>query len=76
MRNVVEVISGKTTEGPEEKWLRDAGAVCGILNRLQPQTDIVFYPNQEKRLRRKLLTKAAKARRLTIKLQQKIKEHL
>ncbi len=71
-----EVLAGSHHEGPEEKWLRDAGAVCGILHRLQSQTDIVFYPKQEKRLRRQLLIRAATARRLTMALQQKIKERL
>lgn len=64
------------TEGPEEKWLRDAGAVCGILGRLQNKTDIVFYPNQEKKLRRKLLGEAARTRRLTLSLYKRIKEQL
>ncbi len=71
-----EAVCGKAPEGPEEEWLRDAGAVCGILHRLQNQADTVFYPNQEKSLRRKLLVKAARARRLTLELQQKIKERL
>jgi len=60
----------------EEKWLRDAGAVCGILGRLQNKTDIVFYPNQEKTLRRKLLGEAARTRRLTLSLYESIKEQL
>lgn len=63
-------------DGPEEKWLRDAGAVCGILGRLQKDTEIVFYPNQEKKLRRKLLGEAARTRRLTLSLYEKIREHL
>ena len=63
-------------DGPEEKWLRDAGAVCGILGRLQNETEIVFYPNQEKKLRRKLLGEAARTRRLTLSLYKKIREHL
>lgn len=68
--------STKNEQGPEEKWLRDAGAVCGILQRLQNQADVVFYPNQDKRLRRKLLVRAARARRLTMELQHKIKERI
>jgi ParB/RepB/Spo0J family partition protein len=63
-------------EGPEEEWLRDAGAVCGILGRLQAKTDLVFYPNQEKKLRRKLLGEAARTRRLTLSLYKRIKEQL
>ncbi len=63
-------------DGPEEKWLRDAGAVCGILGRLQNETEIVFYPNQEKKLRRKLLGEAARTRRLTLSLYEEIREHL
>ncbi len=63
-------------EGPEEEWLRDAGAVCGILGRLQDKTDLVFYPNQEKKLRRKLLGEAARTRRLTLSLYKRIKEQL
>ena len=72
----VQATVGEKDAGPEEKWLRDAGAVCGILHRLQNQTERVFYPNQEKKLRRQLLVRAARARRLTLELQQKIKEHL
>lgn len=71
-----QAVAGEDEAGPEEKWLRDAGAVCGILHRLQNQTERVFYPNQEKKLRRQLLVRAARARRLTLELQQKIKEHL
>lgn len=63
-------------DGPEEQWLRDAGAVCGILGRLQKKADIVFYPRQEKKLRRKLLGEAARTRRLTLSLYKTIKEHL
>ena len=66
--------SKKNEQGPEEKWLRDAGAVCGILQRLQKQTDIVFYPNQEEKLRCKLLERASRANKLIVELQQKIKE--
>lgn len=66
--------SKKNEQGPEEKWLRDAGAVCGILQRLQQQTDVVFYPNQEEKLRCKLLERASRASKLTLELQQKIKE--
>lgn len=68
--------SGKNEQGPEEKWLRDAGAVCGILQRLQNQTDVVFYPNQDKKLRRKLLVRAARAKKMTMELQHKIKERI
>jgi ParB/RepB/Spo0J family partition protein len=71
-----QTVGGEDEKCPEEKWLRDAGAVCGILHRLQDQTDTVFYPNQGKRLRRQLLVRAAKARRLTLELQQKIKERI
>jgi len=63
-------------DGPEEQWLRNAGAVCGILGRLQNEAEVVFYPNQEKKLRRKLLGEAARTRRLTISLYEKIREHL
>jgi ParB family chromosome partitioning protein len=68
------ISSGKG--GPEETWLRDAGAVCGILGRLQKKTAVVFYPNQEKKLRRKLLREAARSRRLTLSLHESIKEQL
>lgn len=70
-----QAMAGKG-EGPEEKWLRDANAVCGILHRLQDQASMVFYPNQEKTLRRQLLVKAVRARRLAMELQQKIKERI
>jgi ParB/RepB/Spo0J family partition protein len=63
-------------QGPEQKWLHDAQVVCAILDRLRDRTDTVFYPNQEQKLRRQLLVRAAKARRLTVELQQKIKERL
>jgi len=63
-------------DGPEEKWLHDAGIVCGILGRLQTKTDVVFYPNQEKKLRHKLLRKIARSRRLSLSLHEKIKERL
>ncbi len=69
-------VTSSKKDGPEEKWLRDAGAVCGILGRLQNKTDIVFYPNQEKKLRRKLLGEAARTRRLTLSLHESIKEQL
>lgn len=69
-------VTSSNKDGPEEKWLRDAGAVCGILGRLQNKTDIVFYPNQEKKLRRKLLGEAARTRRLTLSLYESIKEQL
>lgn len=63
-------------DGPEEKWLHDAGIVCGILGRLQNKTDVVFYPNQEKKLRYKLLRKVARSRQLSLSLHEKIKEQL
>ncbi len=72
-------IKTRTTQakdGPEEQWLRDAGAACGILGRLQNKADIVFYPRQEKKLRRKLLGEAARTRRLTLSLYKTIKEQL
>lgn len=71
-----QAISQSKDEGPEAKWLHDAQVVCAILDRLHETTDVVFYPNQEKKLRRQLLVRVAKARRLTVELQQKIKERL
>ncbi len=68
--------AGSKDESPEEKWLHDAKVVCAILDRLRDKADTVFYPNQEQKLRRQLLVRAAKARRLTVELQQKIKERL
>ena len=71
-----QVLAGSKDETPEERWLRDAKVVCAILDRLRDKADTVFYPHQEKKLRRQLLVRAAKARRLTMELQYKIKERL
>jgi len=70
----LQSVAETANEGPEEKWLRDARAVCGILHRLQDNTDTVFYQNQEKKQRRLLLVQASRARRLTGELQEKIQE--
>ena len=72
----IHALAGSKDESPEEKWLHDAKVVCAILDRLRDKADTVFYPNQEQKLRRQLLVRAAKARRLTVELQQKIKERL
>ena len=72
----IHALAGSKDESPEEKWLHDAKVVCAILDRLRDKADTVFYPNQEQKLRRRLLIRAAKARRLTVELQQKIKERL
>jgi hypothetical protein len=72
----IQALAGSKNESPEEKWLHDAKVVCAILDRLRDKADTVFYPNQEQKLRRQLLVRAAKARRLTVELQQKIKERL
>ncbi|MBU4261186.1 MAG: ParB N-terminal domain-containing protein [Proteobacteria bacterium] len=71
-----QALAGSKDESPEERWLHDAKVVCAILDRLRDKADTVFYPNQEQKLRRQLLVRAAKARRLTVELQQKIKERL
>lgn len=71
-----QALIGSKDQGPEQKWLHDATVVCAILDRLRERTDTVFYPHQEQKLRRQLLVRAAKARRLTVELQQKIKERL
>jgi len=72
----LQAVEHTAGDGPEEKWLRDAKAVCGILHRLQKNTDTVFYPNQEKKQRRLLLGQASRARRLTGELQEKIEERV
>jgi len=72
----IQDLNGSKNHSPEEKWLHDAKVVCAILDRLRDKADTVFYPNQEKKLRQQLLGRAAKARRLTVELQQKIKERL
>lgn len=72
----IQAVAGSKNESPEEKWLHDATVVCAILDRLREKADTVFYPNQEQKLRRQLLVRAAKAQRLTAELQQKIKERL
>jgi len=72
----LQAVDGTVDGGPEEKWLRDAKAVCGILRRLHNNTDTVFYPNQEKKQRRLLLGQAGRARRLTGELQDKIQERV
>jgi len=72
----IQAVAGSKDESPEEKWLHDAKVVCAILDRLRDKADTVFYPNQEQKLRRQLLVRAARARRLTVELQQKIKERL
>jgi ParB family chromosome partitioning protein len=72
----IQALAGSKNESPEEKWLHDAKVVCAILDRLRDKADTVFYPNQEQKLRRQLLIRAAKARRLTVELQDKIKERL
>lgn len=72
----IQALAGSKDESPEEKWLHDANVVCAILDRLRDEADTVFYPNQEQKLRRRLLVRAAKARRLTVELQHKIKERL
>lgn len=75
IKSIQSLAEGKD-ESPEERWLHDAKVVCAILDRLRDKADTVFYPNQEQKLRRQLLVRAAKARRLTVELQQKIKERL
>ena len=72
----LQAIDQTAGDGPEEKWLRDAKAVCSILHRLQKNTDTVFYPNQEKKQRRLLLGQASRVRHLTRELQEKIKERV
>ena len=72
----IQALAGSKNESPEEKWLHDAKVVCAILDRLRDKADTVFYPNQEQKLRRQLLVRAARARRLIVELQQKIKERL
>lgn len=72
----IQALDASKNESPEEKWLHDAKVVCAILDRLREKADTVFYPNQEQKLRRQLLVRAAKARRLTVELQHKIKERL
>jgi ParB-like chromosome segregation protein Spo0J len=72
----IQALAGSKDESPEEKWLHDAKVVCAILDRLRDEAYTVFYPNQEQKLRRQLLVKAARARRLTVELQKKIKERL
>lgn len=72
----IQALNVNKNESPEEKWLHDAKVVCAILDRLREKADTVFYPNQEQKLRRQLLIRAAKARRLTVELQHKIKERL
>ena len=72
----IQDLNGSKNDSPEEKWLHDAKVVCAILDRLRDKADTVFYPNQEQKLRRQLLGRAAKARRLTVELQEKIKERL
>ncbi|GAB6194248.1 hypothetical protein JCM39068_40000 [Desulfocastanea catecholica] len=72
----IQALNVNKNESPEEKWLHDAKVVCAILDRLREKADTVFYPNQEQKLRRQLLVRAAKARRLTVELQHKIKERL
>lgn len=71
-----QALAGSKNNSPEERWLHDAKVVCAILDRLRDGADTVFYPHQEQKLRRQLLIRAAKARRLTVELQQKIKERL
>ena len=71
-----QTLTDRKAESPEESWLHDARVVCAILGRLRDKTATVFYPNQEQKLRRRLLVRAATARRLTVALQHKIKEHL
>lgn len=72
----IQALAGSKDESPEERWLHDAKVVCAILDRLRDKADMVFYPNQEQKLRRQLLVRVAKARRLTVELQHKIKERL
>lgn len=72
----IQALNVNKNESPEEKWLHDAKVVCAILDRLREKADTVFYPNQEQKLRRQLLDRAATARRLTVELQHKIKERL
>lgn len=75
LRSVQAVTAGKN-DNPEEKWLHDATVAGAILTRLQEQAEEVFYPGQEKKLRRQLLVRAARVRRLSLELQQQIKERL
>ncbi len=72
----IEVMKNTDDQGPEEKWLRDANAVCGILQRLQARVPSVFYPEQEKKLRRRLLIRAARTRSMSLELRDRIKECL
>jgi ParB/RepB/Spo0J family partition protein len=71
-----QALAGGKDQSPEGKWLHDAKVVCAILDRLRDKAETVFYPNQERKLRRQLLVRAAKARRLTVELQHRIKERL
>jgi ParB-like chromosome segregation protein Spo0J len=75
LQSVQAVAAGKD-DSPEEKWLHDATMAGAILTRLQEKTAMVFYPGQEKKLRRQLLVRAARVRRLSLELQQLIKERL
>jgi ParB/RepB/Spo0J family partition protein len=72
----IEVMNNTDDQGPEEKWLRDANAVCGILQRLHARVPSVFYPEQEKKLRRRLLIRAARTRSMSLELRDRIKECL
>lgn len=72
----LEAMKDEKDESPEGKWLRDIKAVCGILHRLQKNTQTVFYPNQEPKQRNLLMTQASRAERLTQELQQRIKERI
>ena len=72
----VDIMNDTGDQGPEEKWLRDANAVCGILQRLNTSVPTVFYPGQEKKLRSRLLIRAARARRMSLELRDRIKECL
>ncbi len=71
-----DAVHSSDNEGPEEKWMRDANAVYGILQRLYEKVPEVFYAGQGKRLRRRLLARAARARRMSLKLSDRIRECL
>ncbi len=72
----LEAVHSSGNEGPEERWMRDANSVCGIIQRLHDKVPEAFYAEQEKKLRTRLLVRAARVRRMSLELRDRIRECL
>ena len=65
-----------TETTPEEKWIRDAKVVCGILSRLVEQIDQVLFTEQNRGIKKQLKRRATNISVLSIDLQKRIEEKM